>query len=119
MDSFYKIIKQSIVNNSAEYIIELNEKHEIYNGHFPSQPVTPGACQVQILKELLEQTTNKKLLMNNVKDIKFSSMIDPSKNNSLKVLADIDESNENFKVKATFYNGDIVSLKFRGEFSFA
>ena len=35
--------------------IKLNKDHDIYNGHFPNNPITPGVIIIQIIKEILEE----------------------------------------------------------------
>ncbi len=40
---FYKVIKiEKPEENSYNVEVELNPEHEIYEGHFPEQPVVPG-----------------------------------------------------------------------------
>ena len=53
-DSLYRILNISGENNAIEAIIELDEHHDIFKGHFPGQPVLPGVCMLQITKEILE-----------------------------------------------------------------
>ena len=35
-------------------IIDLNKDHEVYKGHFPGNPVVPGVCLTQLIKEVME-----------------------------------------------------------------
>jgi 3-hydroxyacyl-[acyl-carrier-protein] dehydratase len=42
----------------AELII--NARHKIFEGHFPGQPVVPGVCMMQMVKEIIEKVTEKK-----------------------------------------------------------
>ncbi len=57
--------------------ISFNAAHEIFKGHFPGQPVVPGVCTMQIVRELLEQQTGKKLFMQNAANVKFLQLILP------------------------------------------
>ena len=34
--------------------IKLNKDHDIYNGHFPNNPIIPGVIIIQIIKEILD-----------------------------------------------------------------
>ncbi|AHF15897.1 beta-hydroxyacyl-ACP dehydratase [Niabella soli] len=63
--------------------IELNAAHKIFEGHFPGQPVLPGVCMLQIIKELTEKATGKKLFLNDAAQCKFLSMVDPVQTPSL------------------------------------
>ncbi|MBO9617758.1 MAG: 3-hydroxyacyl-ACP dehydratase [Niabella sp.] len=59
--------------------LQLNATHKIFEGHFPGQPVLPGVCMMQIIKELTEKATGKKLFLNEAAQCKFLSMVDPVK----------------------------------------
>ncbi len=85
-DDLYSILKIKEENNSVEAIIELNEQHKIFEGHFPGQPVLPGVCIMQMTREILESFLNKKLQLSKADDIRFSSMVDPTKNKELNFI---------------------------------
>ena len=61
LTDFYTL--QSYDKNEKSFVanIILNKDHEIFKGHFPGNPVTPGVCMMQIVKELTEEFTGKKL----------------------------------------------------------
>jgi 3-hydroxyacyl-[acyl-carrier-protein] dehydratase len=69
--------------SSYEAVIELNEQHKIFDGHFPGQPVLPGACMLQMTRELLETFFEKPLQLVKADDIRFSAMVDPTVNKEL------------------------------------
>ncbi|MBO9592325.1 MAG: 3-hydroxyacyl-ACP dehydratase [Niabella sp.] len=71
--------------------ISLNTAHPIFDGHFPGQPVLPGVCMMQIVKELTEEATGKKLFLNDATQCKFLSMVDPGKTPELQVMVDYKE----------------------------
>ena len=59
-------------------IIKLNAQHRIYGGHFPGNPVTPGVVQLQIVKEILENTYNKDLKLISMRSCKFMKILNPN-----------------------------------------
>ncbi|MEP6465472.1 MAG: 3-hydroxyacyl-ACP dehydratase [Parafilimonas sp.] len=77
-DRLYIVKNISAENNTVEAVVELNENHEIFKGHFPGQPILPGVCMMQMVKELLELSLLKKLQMIKTGEIKFLSMIVPA-----------------------------------------
>ncbi|SDC88292.1 hotdog family protein [Niabella drilacis] len=74
--------------------IRLNTAHPIFEGHFPGQPVLPGVCMMQIVKELAEEATGKKLFLGEAAQCKFLSMVDPGKTPELRATIDYKESGE-------------------------
>ena len=93
-DSLYRIQKISGENNIVEAIIELDEHHDIFKGHFPGQPVLPGVCMLQITKEILEIFFQYKLQLSKADDIRFLAMVDPTQNKELKFEIQHDVSEE-------------------------
>ena len=112
LQDFYKINSLNKVSDqlfSAE--ITLNENHEVFKGHFPDNPVTPGVGMMQIIKELTEQITEKKLFLSNASNVKFMALINPEVNPDLKLELDITLTEEEVKVKNTTSFQDTIALK--------
>jgi len=57
--------------------VSIHAQHKIFEGHFPSQPVLPGVCQIQLVKELLEKATEQKLFLREAAQCKFLQMVNP------------------------------------------
>lgn len=51
----------------------------LLDGHFPGHPIIPGACQIQIVRELSEKLLGCQTELTNVKNVKFVGLIDPQK----------------------------------------
>jgi len=113
LKDFYKI--NSIVNTEGQKYtaaITLNKDHEVFKGHFPGNPVTPGVCMMQIIKELTQQVISAKLIMKSAGNIKFMALINPEVNPELKLDLEIIVSDDGtVKVKNTSYFNDTVALK--------
>jgi 3-hydroxyacyl-[acyl-carrier-protein] dehydratase len=76
-DTFYKVLSSESQVSSVKATLELNRGHDIFRGHFPSVPVVPGVCMMQMAKELLQQETGKKLTLNSAGILKFLAVINP------------------------------------------
>lgn len=96
--------------------IFINKDNEIFKGHFPDNPVMPGVCMIQIIKELSEKLLETKLFMQKAANIKFMALIAPDKTPTLDLEINITESNDIFKIRNTTSFGDTIALKFSGEF---
>ena len=88
----------------------------IFKGHFPGNPVMPGVCMIQIIKELTEEATQKNLFLTVSSNIKFMAIINPEKNPDLQLTIDIKEENGEVKVKNTTSYDDTVALKLNAAF---
>lgn len=111
LKDFYKVTHLTVNDNLATAHITINKDHEVFKGHFPGNPVTPGVCMMQIIKELTEQIVDKKLFMESASNVKFMAIINPEKTPDLVLELDITKTDTGYKVKNTTMFEDTMALK--------
>jgi 3-hydroxyacyl-[acyl-carrier-protein] dehydratase len=113
LKDFYKIISlENTADSKYKAVILINEEHDIFKGHFPGNPIMPGVCMMQIIKELVEQITESSLFMQSLSNVKFMALINPFQTPELLLELDVTETEDNtVKVKNVSYFGDTVALK--------
>ncbi|MEO6347116.1 MAG: 3-hydroxyacyl-ACP dehydratase [Aquaticitalea sp.] len=78
LEDFYTILKSNILEEQAfEVSVEIHKEHDIFKGHFPNFPVTPGVALLQIIKNSLETHLHYSLLMKSSSNIKFLNLVNP------------------------------------------
>jgi len=110
----YRIISRK--ENTLEVSLELDDKHPIYAGHFPDQPLTPGVVQVQLIGDILEKERGHKLFLEGSRNIKFTGMLIPGECRDLRASISHVEEAGKVKVQASLQDGENSFLKFRGEY---
>lgn len=112
LTDFYTLgFHEKAENGSFTAHISLNKDHDIFKGHFPGNPVTPGVCMMQIVKELTEEFTGKKLFLRSASNVKFMAIINPFETPDLTLQLDINEGEEEIKVKNVTSFGETIALK--------
>ncbi|WJS95818.1 3-hydroxyacyl-ACP dehydratase [Flavobacterium johnsoniae] len=113
LNDFYKVLSEEKVSDSKYNVtILVNEKHEVFKGHFPGNPIMPGVCMIQIIKELTEKFTQESLLIQTLTNVKFMALINPEATPELRLELDITATEDNLvKVKNTTYFNDTTALK--------
>ena len=106
---FYNIKDYCKDGNTITHVIELNNKHSIYKGHFPGQPVLPGVCTLKIIKECLSDSLKEDIEFTKIKECKFLSPIIPSINEYYRIESSINDR----KLNCNIYNNDKVILKLK------
>lgn len=112
-DDFYQLLNMEQVNDN-EFIayIHLNNNHEIFKGHFPGQPVVPGVCMIQIVKELVSSALDLTLTLKSSRNIKFTALIDPNKTPDLKLQLIIERKEDNtIRIKNVSSFGTVDAVK--------
>lgn len=77
INDFFTIEGKHESEGTIEYLLALNSGHFIYKAHFPGEPITPGVCIIQMVKELAEEHLGMELNVKKVKNVKFLNIISP------------------------------------------
>ena len=116
-DEFYKVLElKKVSDNQILATIEINREHDIYKGHFPNQPIVPGVCQIQIIKELLEELVGKKLQMTHGDNIKFTGMIIPDQTPVVNLEVNFKMNDCEIICDAKLSFGETIFTKYKGKF---
>lgn len=140
LNDFYTIEALDRVE-AAHAVLRLNAAHPIFAGHFPGQPVVPGACQLQIIQEVLSHVLGNEYRLLKGDQVKFLMPIDPRRHprieatlrySAVAVSADADggaamakagagggattAKGDLLQVTASLSAGETIFLKFTGIF---
>jgi 3-hydroxyacyl-[acyl-carrier-protein] dehydratase len=115
-DSLYQILATDHCDNTIHAVIEIDEHNEIFNGHFPDHPVLPGACMVQMVKEVFEFETGNAYRLQKADNLKFLTLIDPQKGEMLHLEMNYVTDDAGTRLTATLTAGEDIAFKFQGKF---
>jgi 3-hydroxyacyl-[acyl-carrier-protein] dehydratase len=104
------------VDQEIHATIHLNEQSTVYKGHFPGFAITPGVCQVLMVKEILEGALRVSLRLSEGKSIKFTSMHEPGKERAIDARITYTRSGNQISADGKLYRGETRYLKIRCEF---
>lgn len=117
LNDFFTI--NDTVKSETEIWAELliNSNHKIFEGHFPNQPVVPGVCMMQMVKEILELLIGKETNLMEAAGMKFLAVINPQENNLIhaSIKYATDETGA-INVVASLFKDELVHFKFKGQF---
>lgn len=96
LKDFYQVLSIDSSSPSACVIkLELNAKHPVYSGHFPGNPVLPGVCTLQIIKECTEAFWEGSFQYTQIGSCKFLSAINPVTHRRLTLTLSLNRQEEN------------------------
>lgn len=75
---FYTIYSRNKSEDQLTVNMQFNFDHNIFKGHFPDQPVVPGVCMIQIIKEQVAEYINTPLILEHTGQLKFLNSIVPN-----------------------------------------
>ena len=116
LTNYFSLLSQSVeADGSVLSTVKLNPDCEVYKGHFPGNPVSPGVCNLQMLKECVEHYTNEKLTIVSIKQCRYSALITPLKQSVLQFRATIEKAEEGYTVAGTVSDSEAtyIEIKFQ------
>ena len=73
----FRLIQTTLTPSGFRAMMSTDKDSVIYKAHFPNGPITPGACLIQAVCDLMESQLGRKLLLREIKNVKFLSVIIP------------------------------------------
>jgi 3-hydroxyacyl-[acyl-carrier-protein] dehydratase len=114
-DPLFKIISINADDSTVVAFVEIDTNNEILKGHFPGQPVVPGASMLQLVKEVLAIAIKKPVRLVKADNIKFLSLIEPSEA-KLQLNIAYQLADNYLNIKSTLSAGDITCMKLQATF---
>ena len=104
-NNFFQIKDSYQTETGVDYNIILNPEHIIYQVHFPNNPITPGVCIIQIVKELSKEILKYDISLKKINNVKFLNIINPLENKEITFSISISSDKDNrHKINALVYN---------------
>jgi 3-hydroxyacyl-[acyl-carrier-protein] dehydratase len=116
LNDYFKIDRQTAENGETLFYITLLPEYKAYAGHFPGNPVSPGVCNIQMIKECAEQLAGKALFLGYVSRCRFSRMITPQTTPQLRIYMQLSVTADDlYEVSATVCDDTTTYINFNGE----
>jgi 3-hydroxyacyl-[acyl-carrier-protein] dehydratase len=105
-DNFFRVKDVCKTEKGFDFIIEFNSEHFIYKAHFPENPITPGVCIIQVIKELLTESLQRALFLKKIDSVKFLNVINPVENREVTFsITMLLKDEETCKISTVVYSG--------------
>lgn len=77
-DKFYKILKEEKDGLNGKYTVTILPDCNVYDGHFPGDPVCPGVCNIETIKECAMTLLGKDLRIKAIKQCRLTAIATPT-----------------------------------------
>jgi 3-hydroxyacyl-[acyl-carrier-protein] dehydratase len=115
---FYTVNESVLLPGSVQALLAFNAQDPIFSGHFPGQPVVPGVCMLQIVKEITIMAIGHPLQLQKAAELKFLAIIDPRVHSQVNISIQYSRENEHLiGVTARLFLAETIFFKFKGIFS--
>ncbi|GAB3910846.1 3-hydroxyacyl-ACP dehydratase [Mucilaginibacter boryungensis] len=116
-DSFYHITSSDHTDGNFTVAFEFDSDHAIFSGHFPGQPIVPGACMLQIVKEVLAKALGTPVQLKKADNLKFIAPVDPRMAGDTELKISYKNLETGIQVNAQLNVNGVTCFKMQGIFS--
>jgi len=111
-DTFFTILSFANAEKSCTYRIALNGSHPIFQAHFPGNPMMPGVCIAQVIKELASEYYGLSFFVCSVKNMKFLLAINPLESPEISVQLTFNQQDDRrISIAAILFNEETIYSK--------
>lgn len=114
-NSYYKIIGRSGKGLDAVFRVALLPDCEVYKGHFPGNPVSPGVCNIETIKECAMLLTGKRLVIDTIRQCRLTAVASPSVCPEVEVTLSCSSVGKGFAVTAKIADNERTYMEYKGE----
>ena len=102
--------------NRLEATLRIDSHHPLFKGHFPGFAITPGVCQLLMIREILEVELDMSLMLASARQVKFTAVHEPETEPEIGASISFSRKGDQIEVNARLSSNEKVYLKLRGEF---
>lgn len=115
-NELFNVDKLEHTGNLIKAELSINANSPILKGHFPGQPVVPGASMLQLVKEVLESALGQSVQIQKATNLKFIAMIDPVKTASVQLEMSYKFIEDDITITGKLSDSDRTYFKFQTAF---
>ena len=116
-DRFFTVLhEEKMTANDAVYLCELKPDCDVYQGHFPGKPVSPGVCNIEMIRECTEMLVGCDLKIDTIKQCRLTAVASPSVCPKVDVKVSVAriEGTDNYNVTASISDAERSYMELKG-----
>lgn len=114
LNSYFTIINRETDGDSHTLSIRLLKEHPVYQGHFPGNPVSPGVCNMQMIKECAEEIVGKSLVFTTLSQYRLMAVVSPYRNENITLSLTVKNNDGKFDLVASALSGETQCISIKG-----
>lgn len=112
-NSYFTVLERSDVEGGVRFRVRMEEGHEVYRGHFPGNPVSPGVCNMQMVRECAEMVSGVRLRFVKIGQYRLMGVIAPGRYPEVEVTVAMSEAGGEWELRATVTGGEEVLIQMK------
>lgn len=113
-NKYYQIYNIENTTSGGIFHIRLIRDCDVYKGHFPGNPICPGVCNIETIKECAMHLANKNLYISTIQKCRLTAVATPHECPEMDIIINIQSSDNGFTVTAKIKDQVKTYMEFKG-----
>ncbi len=115
-DKFYKVngVEKTDEQNAVFHCTLLADC-DVYRGHFPGNPVSPGVCNIEMIKECAMMLTGQRLVIKGIKQCRLTAVASPTVCPEVDVTVAVTPVEGGYSIVASIADSNQSYMEYKGE----
>lgn len=113
-NNYYRIESCRNVDGNYVFCITLLSECDVYEGHFPGDPVCPGVCHIGMLKECVMRLVGKRLFVSFIRQCRLTSVATPALCPNVELTVGMSEMDGGYNVTARLADVQHTYMEYKG-----
>lgn len=115
-NKFYRVLSEERGEGlSAKYRVAILPECNVYDGHFPGDPVCPGVCNIETIKECAILLCGEQLRYSTIKQCRLTALASPTVCPEVDVQVNLSPSGEGYALQATIADDRQTYMILKGQ----
>ena len=115
-NKFYRVLSEERGEGlSAKYRVAILPECNVYDGHFPGDPVCPGVCNIETIKECAILLCGEQLRYSTIKQCRLTALATPTVCPEVDVQVNLSPSGEGYVLQATIADNRQTYMILKGQ----
>ena len=115
-NKFYKVLSEERGEGlSAKYYVAILPECNVYDGHFPGDPVCPGVCNIETIKECAILLCGEQLRYSTIKQCRLTALATPTVCPEVDVQVTLTPAGDSYSVQATIADAKQTYMILKGQ----
>lgn len=112
---YYETMVARLNGQTGMFVVRLKSNCDVYQGHFPGEPICPGVYNIQLVRECAERLARRSLRIRTIQRCRLTALLTPTPNRELIVCIQFSPLDNGFACRATISDAQQTYMEFKGD----
>lgn len=115
-NKFFRVLNEQRGEGlSATYHVAILPDCNVYDGHFPGDPVCPGVCNMEMIKECASLLCGKELRYSGIKQCRLTAIATPEVCPEVDVEVSLTEKEDGYQLQGSIADAGQTYMTLKGQ----